>query len=262
MKKEFTVNDDNGKEIKLVFRQANREDFNQADRAQAAKVAELVRDRGRRKLLLKSEVETFLKENNIWTDADQVKIEEIQSTIDTLLNKLRKGGEKISVGRKVCIEVADLRQQLMQKASKRQVLYDQTIEAIAEVEKVEYLIYTCTVYAEDGKNYWDSFEDMKNDQDSNVYKQASQYVYQVVFNLNPDFENRLPENRWLKKYNFIDDKFNFIDRKTGERVDRSGNPIEKIQEKAIQRIENLQGEISEEIPFIDDETNEPIILTI
>jgi hypothetical protein len=261
-RKEFTVEEGNNKEVKLCVRQPQYEDVEQADKIYASKVASLVRESVGRKLLLRSDLERFLKESGVWTDRDEAKVKELNKEIEGVLNQLRKGGLKVSELRKLCIDVMDRRKEIVQIMNKRQIFDDTTIESIAENERADYLVYSSTVYADSGDNYWDSFEDMKNDKFSDAYRKASTLAVELIYNVNPNFEKNLPENKLLRKYNLIDDELNYVDRKTGEKVDRNGIPVKQLEEEAVRQISNLQGDIQEEAPFIDDETNEPIAVEV
>jgi hypothetical protein len=259
-RKEFTIVEESGKEVKLCIRTPQYEDLELSDKVYAEKIASLLRENAGKRLLLRSQVTDFLKSTGVWTQEDEDKIEQLNTEIDDLLAKLRKGGLKVSEGRKLAIDTMEKRKDIVRISGKRQIFDDTTIEAFAENEKIDYLVYICTVYADTGENYWNSFEDMKNDKLSHAYRSAAVAAYNVIYNVNPEFEKRLPENRWLKKYGLIDDELNYLDRKTGKKVDRSGKPIEEVEKDLQKRIDNLQGEIEEEQPFIDDETNSPVIV--
>jgi len=251
-RKTFTITeDDSNKQVELAICSPQFEDFEESDRVYAAKVATLVRDSVHKKLLTRRELETFLKEQGIWTDKDRLVVKEYQDDITTLLTKLRKGGIKLSEVRQICLEIADKRRDMVKVLNKRQIFDDTTIEALAESDRNDYLIYISTVYS-DGKNYWQSFEDMKNDKLSNAYRRASVVVYETIYGVNPEFEKSLPENKLLLKYGFIDKDLNYTDRKTGGFVDREGKPIEQLQKEAAVQYDNLQGEVVEETPFVDD----------
>lgn len=255
---EFEVKDTNGQDVKLVTKTPTYEDIENANRANASKVASLVRERGSKKLLTRQELNDFLRDNGIWTAADEKKIEKLSNEIDGLLRQLRKGGEKLSKGREICIEIMDKRKDMVAIASKRQQFDDATIESIAETEKIDYFVYACTVHAESGENYWQSFEDMKNDKSSEVFGRSYVNTMKAVFGIDAEFEKQLPENKWLKKYNFINDSLEYTDRKTGQKIDKFGKPVSEIEDEVKTKLESLQGDIVEEQPFVDDETNEPV----
>lgn len=256
-RKEITIKESSGKEVKLFVKKPNYDEVDEADKVYATKVASLVRQNGNKKLLLRSEIDKYLRETGVWTTEDEKKVAEVNKQIEDLLTKLRKGGLKLSEGRKLCLDIFDKRNEIVRIMSKRRIFDDTTIEAMAESDRVDYLVYVCTVY-EDGSNYWDSFEDMKNDKISQAYQKGYVAVMDIVFGINAEFEKKLPENRWLKKYGFIDEDLNFLDRKTGKRVDKNGNPIEELEQSVNNQLDNIQGEIKEEQPFIDDDTNEPV----
>lgn len=261
-RQEFTIKESTGKEIKLCVRVPQYEDLESSDKVYAAKIASLVRENVGKRLLLRSQVNDFLKSTGVWTDEDEKKIDQLNNEIDALLGKLRKGGLKIGEGREIAIETMEKRKDIVRLSSKRQIFDDTTIEAVAETEKMDYLIYSCTVYADSGNSYWDSFEDMKNDKLSDAYRESAMVAYKVIYNVNPEFEKRLPENRWLKKYGFVDNDLNYLDRKTGEKVDRFGKPISELEQSIQKKIDNLQGEINEEQPFLDDDNGTPLDIPV
>jgi hypothetical protein len=253
-RKDFTSFDKDGKEITLSVRRPTYDDLEQSDKIYASKVASLIRESGGKKgLLLRSELDKFLKETGVWTEKEEQELSQIQEDIEVLLGKMKKGGIKLSEGRKLAIEVTDKRKEMVKIMSKRQIFDDSTIESLAERERNDYIVYACTVYSETGVNYWESFDDMKADKLSDVYRKAGVASAEVIYGVNTEFEKRLPENRWLKKYNFIDDDLNYIDRKTGEKVDREGKTVKMLEEEVAKQINTLQGEISEEQPFLDED---------
>ncbi len=261
-RKEFTITEGNGKEVELTVRAPQYQDYEEADQVYAIKVANLVKESvGRKKLLTRSDLDKFLREHQIWTEEDEKQINKLRTELEDKLKKLSKGGVKIKAeGRPLAISVLDTRKEMVKLMSKRQIFDDTTIESMAENERTDYLIYSCTVYSKDGRNYWDSFEDMKNDKLSEAYRKASVAIAETVYNINPDFEKNLPENKWLKKHNFVDSELNYIDSKTGEKVDRDGKPVKELEKEVQRQMDILQGDIEEEEPFLDDDTGQPIVV--
>lgn len=259
-RQEFTVEEGNGKKVKLAVRQAQYQDYEESDQVYATKVASLVKESSpRRKMLLRSDVDKFLRANGVWTEDDENAVSKLREEIDANLAKLSKGGIKRSEGRQLALEITDKRREIVRMMSKRQVFDDVTIESMAENEKVDYLIYCCTVYADSGSNYWDSFEDMKNDKLSDAYRRASVIVAEGVYNIDPNFERNLPENKWLHRFGYVDDELNYVDPKTGERVSRDGRPVKELEAEIEEMVKKANANLTEEAPFLDDETGEPII---
>lgn len=252
-RKTFTIIQDSGKEVTLAVKVPEYNDVDDANKVYSTKIATLIRQGSKGKLLVRQELEKFLKDNKVWTDEDEVKVKSLNKEIETLLSSLRKGGLKLSEGRKLAVSVTEKRKELISAMNKRRVFDEVTIESIAENERNDYFVYVCTVYSDSGDKYWESFEDMKNDKLNNVYSKAVSACTEVIYGVDDQFETRLPENRWLKKYGYVDGDLRYVDRKTGEHVDKEGNPISQLQDQFKKDIDNLQGEIVEEVPFIDDE---------
>ena len=52
----------------------------------------MLREKGAKKLLLRQELDNYLKEAGIWTEEDQSKINKLYLEIEDLLAQLKKGG--------------------------------------------------------------------------------------------------------------------------------------------------------------------------
>jgi len=254
--KEFEIVDDTGDKVVLLFSTPDNEDLEQSEIVHAAKIASLIKLKERP--LLRSELEKFLKQNGMWSAEDQSTLDSVNQDINNLLGKLRSGGIKLSEGREIAVSITDRRQQLVDLMQKRQSFDDSTIESMADNEKTDYFIYACTRDSSTGNRYWDSFNDMKADKDSDAYKNAMSLSMSVLYGIDPEFEKNLPENKWLRKYNYLDENLSFIDRITGKYVNRDGTPIEEVQDALIEKLQSIVGDIEEEVPFIDDETGLPI----
>ncbi|TXT66128.1 MAG: hypothetical protein BAJALOKI3v1_50128 [Promethearchaeota archaeon] len=249
MNNEFTVKDNQDKEIKLMVKNITAQELSDADMYYAGRVAEILRN-NKQKLLVRSQVDDYLKESGIWTEKDEKAISDIQNTINEKLNILRKGGISKQSGRNITIEVTKLRSKIVEIMRKRQTFDDSTIESIAERDRKDYIIHTCIVDPDTGEKYWETIDDLKNDKLTDIYAKSSDMVDRVIFDFDPDFENKLPEVKWLKKYKFVDDNLRYIDPNTGEHVDEFGNPLDESE--ALNALSNIIGDIEPEKPYTED----------
>lgn len=259
---EFTITNAEGKNLNLEFKKPDYNDFDEAEKAYSTKIASLVRQSGKNKLLLRVELDTYLKSIGVWTKEDETNVTNLQKEIENRIKKLSRGGMKLkSEARELAISIMDLRKEIVKIMQKRQIFDDSTIESMAEAEKTDYLIYSCVLFPDTHNRYWESFEDMKNDKTSEAYRKASVLAMKLIYGVDPEFEKNLPEIKWLQKYKFVDEHLDYIDRNTGQKVDRSGNPVKSIEEDINSQLQTIAGNIDEEEPFIDDETGEKVVLT-
>jgi hypothetical protein len=97
---------------------------------------------------------------------------------------------------------------------------------------------------------------------------AAQNLANMLYGLDNDYESNLPENKFLKKYKFVDEKLRLVDKKgrlidnegrlideSGRYVDENGSFVDKFGNKV-----DADGDyIVEQQPFLDDD-GKPIII--
>lgn len=231
------------KEVEILIKKPSSIDVAEADKIYAKTVADLLTSDGN--YMLASQLEKYLREKNIWTDEDDKEVISLEAKIAEAEKKLSKGGISLSEGRKIAISMTDYRLAIMDKMSKRQALDDITIEALSKEERFDYLIYSCTINNLENKNYWETFESLKEDKLSSVYVKARENLLSLIFDVSTQIEKSLPENKWLAKYGFVNDNLELIHPKTKQPMDRSGNVIKpKVTENFT--IDNPESN------FIDD----------
>jgi hypothetical protein len=124
------------------------------------------------------------------------------------------------------------------------------------------------VYSDNKEPYFRNMEDYLNRATEEVSLLGAQNLANMIYGLDNDYETNLPENKFLKKYRFVDDKLRLIDKKgrlvdgdgrlvdaSGRFIDEEGNFVDKYGNKVTS-----EGDyIVETKPFLDDNGN-PIVL--
>jgi hypothetical protein len=195
----------------------------------------------------KQQMTKFLIENGIWSNDKESKEKKILDEISSLTEKLYHS-KKMSLkeGRLLAIKMRDLRRDLVTLISERQSYDSNTAESLADNARFDFLVASCT-FNEDGTKTFPSYEKyLEIAQDEVAYKAASTLAA-LMYDLDEDYNKKLPENIFLSKYNFVDEKLRFVDKegnlvdreyrkineeghyldKDGNRVDRDGKPLDK-----------------------------------
>jgi hypothetical protein len=90
----------------------------------------------------------------------------------------------------------------------------------------------------------------------------------MIYGLDNNYEANLPENKFLKKYKFVDDKLRYINKnnqltdRDGRLVDEQGRFIDKagnFVDKYGNRVDSEGEYIAEFKPFLDDDGN-PVVV--
>jgi len=260
-KKNFKVTVDD-KELNLAVRrpdnkarQGGQQVYNRAFR-QAIESGAIVRAR----------IEAVMRDQNLWDDARQKRFEELNKRLLDYELSLKKGGRKLKDAREMAIQMRRDRWELRNLNYDRNQLDLHTAEAQAENERFNYLVATCTVYGDTGKPYFKDVEDYLTRDNDPVAPQAATTLGKMIYGLDDDFEHQLPENKFLRKYKFVNDTLHLVDT-TGRLIDVNGRLVDSegrlINEKGelVDTDGNLLTEDGEYkvdfAPFLDDD-DEPI----
>lgn len=183
----------------------------------------------------KLKMEQILKENGDWTEDDDKIAKEMTDEIRRNQKKLLAGKIKKSEAEKLAWENIKRSEDYLAFCSKKNQYFDKCAESIAEQAKFNYLTYACTVYNNNGKQFWKSYEDFLEDNNKNplVVNVSGALLASLIYNMDNDYRSDWPEYQFLKKYKYVNDNF--------EKLDKDGNTI-KVDEDFtdIQTIETAE----------------------
>lgn len=218
--------------------------------------------------IVRARLDDLLKEQGLWDDQKQVKFNTLQQQILDGEKSLSKGGISLKSAKEIAIKIKRLREEMRDLISVRTNLDNHTAEGQADNARFNYLISSCLVYSSNKDKYFKTYEDYLGRASEPVAIKAAQVLANMLYGLDNDYEKKLPENKFLVKYKFVDDKLRLIN-KDGHLVDVEGRLIDEngryINEKGDFVDKNgvlvdVNGDyITDFQPFIDDDGN-PVIL--
>jgi hypothetical protein len=202
-------------------------------------------------LLIRSRLDEFLRDQGLYTDADLEAISKISERISDLESKLVTGGLKKSEGKKLAIELRRCRYALLALLSKRMEYDANTIEHHSERARTNYITSKCLCYEEDVPIF-KSPEDYQFDDTGlkDLLVEPIRRIGALCSSYDPEYESKLIENKFLKKYGYCNDKFDLVNEngelvdEHGRRIDADGNLLEEKETK-----ENTSVEVGE---FLED----------
>ncbi len=221
-KKAFEAEVD-GKPTKFLVK---RPDHKVAAKAQAVHNKSF-RDAVEAGALVRARVDKVMRDQNLWDDAKQKLYAETVTRLLANEKKLAKGGIKYSEARDAAVSMIRDRRQLRGLNEDRNLLDQHTAEAQAENARFNYLVSAVTVYAESGKPYFKDFEDYQGREDDPVVGPAANALGKLIYGLEDDFEQRLPEWKFLIKYGFANDRLRLIRKTDGRPVDTEGRLVDE-----------------------------------
>lgn len=215
---------------------------------------------------LRVRLNDVLKAQGLWDKEKEIEHDTLVKRILDGEKRLAKAGIKLSEAKSIAIENIKLRKELVKLTANRNQLDAVTVEAQADNEKFNYLVSACTVYKDNGKPYFKSYEDFLSKSGTVEGQIAAVEMMKVVYNWEENEDAKLPEYKFLKKWGFVDDKLRLIN-KDKKLVDEDGRPVNEegyyINEKG-ERIdingdlvdENGNWKVEEEIFY--DEDGKPV----
>jgi len=178
-------------------------------------------------VMLRQQVDTYLKDRNMWNEKLQMEYDTVQAEVIASTKQLEKGGIKLNEARDLAIEISNKRQQLVDMLVDRSDIDNLTCEGQADNERFNFLFANCLVYNDTGEKFYpNGLEDYMQYTSSDVANKGAVQFYYLISN-SESLDDQLPENKFLKKYKFVDDKFRFIERSTGRLISKEGKYIDE-----------------------------------
>ena len=253
-----------GKDVKFQVKVPSLENMDEAYKVRSRAFTSAINSNA----LLRARLDDILKEQGLWNDAKQAKLTSLQQDLITGEQVLAKGGMRLSEGKKLALDMRQTRIDMQELLSVRNNLDNSTAEGHADNARFNYLVSACLVYKDTGEPYFSGLADYLNRFTDPIGYQGASILASSMYGLDSNYEAKLPENIFLKDFQFIDDELrlvnkegklvdeegrlidsigHFIDEK-GSRVDINGNPLNEDGSYAFERK-----------PFLDDD-DKPIIL--
>ena len=226
MEKEKTVDVKLGddKTTKITIKLPTTGCQSRSDRIRAKAWTECVKDG----IMTKKELTKFMRDKGIWDEAkenEQIKLAQklVELEKKLFIKQGRSSKVKKSEGKDIAVEMRICRIKIRDLIAERIALEANTAESLADNAKFDFLVSACT-FDEKGEKVYNSLEEYTNSGDSEIAYSAATALASMLYNLDQDFESKLPENKFLKMFGLCDDDLSLVDTE-GHRVDSEGRKI-------------------------------------
>lgn len=226
---EVVGEDKDGNEVKVVVRKPLPTQQTEAQIA-SSKMFRKAIDGG---ATTRSKLKDHLRREGLWNDEKEKELKDLTDKIVEheryLANKVNADGERMTKAdaRAMCIDIRKWRnEQLVLLADSRQG-DELTAEGISENTRFDYLVSVCTLN-EDGSPHYDSLDDYlaRADEGHPYVSEAAAKLATMLYNFDPESEQKRLENRVLKKLGFSNDEGSLVN-EDGHLVDVEGRLIDK-----------------------------------
>jgi hypothetical protein len=176
--------------------------------------------------IVRARLDDLLREQGLWDETKQIKFNTLQQEILDSEKSLAKGGISLKSAKETAIRMKGLREEMRDLISVRTNLDNHTAEGQADNARFNYLIASSLVYSSNKEKYFKSYEEYLSKASEPVAIKAAQVLANMLYGLDNDYEKKLPENKFLIKYKFVDDKLRLVN-KDGKLVDIEGRLVDE-----------------------------------
>jgi hypothetical protein len=216
------------------------------------------------KAIVRARMDDLLEEQGLWDSSKQKRLTELQQIVLDNERALAKGGIPLKKAKELAMEMKNTRLKIRELIADKTSLDNHSAEGQADNARFNYLVSVCLVYNETKQPYFKNLEDYLSRSNEPVAILAAQHLANMLYGLDNDYEKNLPENKFLKKFKFVDDNLRLINDKgklvdeEGRLVDENGRYINEAGEfidRHGNRVDDKGEYVVEHKPFLDDDGN-------
>lgn len=175
--------------------------------------------------LLRQKLEDHMREQGIWDDAKQNRYDEINTTILEGEKKLAKGGISLSEAKTLALDMRVARAELRELIAERTVMDGNTAEGQSDNARFNALILECVVSVDNNNvKRFNNAEEYDSVASQPWAVEAAGELANMLYDLDPNYDKNLAENKFLKDYNFVDEDLRLVN-DDGHLVDSEGRLI-------------------------------------
>lgn len=173
--------------------------------------------------ILKKSLEDHMRRQGLWDDDKQEEYENLLKRSADIEYKIKSGQyKKASEVRDKSLELKKIRNELSSLLMTKNSMDSMTADGQADNERFFYLISACVYDYETQKKVYTSLEDYNEKSETELAIKCASEFASFAYGLEENFEDKLIENKLLKKLGLLNDKGQLTN-KDGQRVDLDGN---------------------------------------
>ncbi len=167
--------------------------------------------------ILKKKLGEYMRGQGLWDDAKDSEEKRLLNKISELESSLKKGGIPLLEAKEAALELRRTRSEFRILIAERTVLDSNTVEGQSDNARFNALVSLC-VYKQDKSTLaFGGVEDYDKLADQDWAAKAASELASMIYELDPDYDNTLTENKFLKAYNFADE--------SNQLVNSDGHPV-------------------------------------
>lgn len=209
-----------GEVVKVGLRQPGSSEINKAQLA----YNRAFRDAMESGALLRQKLEDYMKEQGIWNEAKQKQNDKFVKDINDKEDILNSGGIKLADAKEIALDLRVLRAEFREFLSEKNALDQNTAEGQADNARFSELVRLCLINPATRMPFFPEMSDYENNAGEPWVIEAASQLANMIYGLDPKYDDNLPENEFLVEFNFVNEDLRLIN-ENGHLVDSEGRLI-------------------------------------
>ena len=215
-------------DVKVLVKKPTRKDYNESQIVYNKVWAECLE----KNTYLRQELNDILERKGLWNKEKEKKYEDFIQKISALELVLKKGGIPLKKAKATALELKRARADFRELISVRTAYDNNTAEGTADNARFDYLVSVCVLDPSTKKPAFKNMEDYNERGAEPWAAKAAGELANMLYNLDQNYEKNLPENEFLKKFNFVN--------ADGKLVNKDGHLI-SVDEDGTERLIDNEG---------------------
>lgn len=247
--------DKDGNAVKALIRMPTAQDYRDSQ-VEYNKAFRKALDSG---ALLRQKLSDYMEAQGIWGPEKQKQNDEYVARIQAKEEQLKAGGIRLSEAKTIAIELRDLRDEFRGFLAEKNSLDTNSAEGQADNARFSELVRLCMLNPDTNKPWFPNQSDYDASADQPWVIEAAGELANMIYGLDPDYDNSLEENRFLKEFNFVNEDLRYVD-ENGHLTDVDGRLINKDGRYIAYKTKEAQKKQDEKQSYFVNKQGEEVVL--
>lgn len=209
--------------------------------------------------LLRQKLADYMEDQGIWDKDKQEKNDRFVAEIGAMEERLQAGGIKLTEAKQIAIDLRVKRVEFRSFLAERNSLDQNSVEGQADNARFSELVRLCMLNPATKKPYFQTQSDYDAAAEQPWVIEAASELAGIIYGLDPDYDEKLTENKFLKEFDFINDDLRLINA-DGHTVDGDGRLIDEDGRFIAYRTEEGKAAQDKEDRYYVNRDGEEVVL--
>lgn len=213
-------------DVKVLVKKPTKKEFNDSQIVYNKAMREALEN----KAFLRGKLNSYLEEQGIWDKDKEAKYQKFISDINSKEMILKKGGIPLKKAKGIALDLKRLRDDFRNLISERTAYDGNTAEGVADNARFDYLVSVCVLDPNTQKPVFKDVDDYISKSSETWAVKAASELANFIYGLDPEYESNLEENKFLKRFHFVNEDGKFVN-KDGHLISIDSDGVERLIDK-------------------------------